>query len=215
MRITHLGHSCLLLELADTRILIDPGVFTPDLAPASDLDAIVVTHQHPDHLDQSRLPALLAANPGALLLTDPETAQIVRGLGYDVVAQDGSTRAVGAVTLRPVGEKHALINEDLPIIANVGVVVAAEGEPTLYHPGDTLAEDPGPVDVACVPLNAPWQRSREMTGYLRRLAPARAIPIHDGLLNENGRALYLSQARSLGCPDTEIVDLFATGPRVL
>ena len=215
MRITHLGHSCLLLEMADTRILLDPGVFTPDLAPATDLAAIVVTHQHPDHLDISRLPGLLAANPGALLLTDPETAQIVRGLGYDVLAQDGTTRAIGAVPLRPVGEKHALINEDIPIIANVGVVVTADGEPTLYHPGDTLAEDPGAVDIACVPLNAPWQRSREMTGYLRRLAAPRAVPIHDGLLNDNGRGLYLSQARTLGCADTEIVDLAGAGPRDL
>ncbi|MBK6886326.1 MAG: MBL fold metallo-hydrolase [Tetrasphaera sp.] len=178
MRITHLGHACLLIEMADSRILLDPGVFTADLSPATDLDAILVTHQHPDHLDQSRLPGLRRANPGALLLT---------------------------------WEWHALIHDDIPVIANVGVVFAAEGEPTLYHPGDTLAEEPGPVDVACFPLNAPWQRSREMTAYLRRLAAPRAIPIHDGLLNATGRNLYLSQARSLGCAHTEILDLAGAG----
>jgi L-ascorbate metabolism protein UlaG (beta-lactamase superfamily) len=209
MRITHLGHACLLIEMADSRILLDPGVFTADLSPATDLDAIVVTHQHPDHLDQSRLPGLRRANPGALLLTDPQSAALLADL--DVVAQDGTTHAVGGVTLRPVGEWHALIHDDIPVIANVGVVFAAEGEPTLYHPGDTLAEEPGPVDVACFPLNAPWQRSREMTAYLRRLAAPRAIPIHDGLLNATGRNLYLSQARSLGCADTEILDLAGAG----
>ena len=51
MRITHLGHACLLLEMADQRVLIDPGNFADDLGTVNDLDAILVTHQHPDHLD--------------------------------------------------------------------------------------------------------------------------------------------------------------------
>ena len=32
MLITHLGHACLLVEMADTRILIDPGAFSDDLS---------------------------------------------------------------------------------------------------------------------------------------------------------------------------------------
>lgn len=50
-----------------------------------------------------------------------------------------------------------------------------------------------------------------MTGFLRRLNPAVAVPIHDGLLNDEGRALYLRQADSLGGADTEIRDLAARG----
>ena len=64
MRITHLGHACLLVEMADTRLLIDPGTFADDLSDVRDLSAVLVTHQHPDHLDPERLPALVAANPG-------------------------------------------------------------------------------------------------------------------------------------------------------
>ena len=30
MRITHLGHACLLLEMADARVLVDPGTFADD-----------------------------------------------------------------------------------------------------------------------------------------------------------------------------------------
>jgi len=45
MRVTHLGHACLLVELADTRILIDPGSFSRGFDEVRDLDAIVITHR--------------------------------------------------------------------------------------------------------------------------------------------------------------------------
>ena len=212
MRITHLGHACLLIEAAGQRILIDPGAFVPDFAEATDLDAIVVTHQHADHLDQKRVLDIRRRNRSAFVLADPQSTAILVGLGIDTTAQNGTDHHVGPITIRPVGKKHALIHKDWPIIDNVGVVLTAPDEPSIYHPGDTLAEDPGEVDIACFPLNAPWERSREMTRFLRRLEVARAIPIHDGLLNETGRKLYLSQARTLGCATTEIVDLAGGGP---
>jgi L-ascorbate metabolism protein UlaG (beta-lactamase superfamily) len=118
---------------------------------------------------------------------------------------------VGAATLTPVGELHALIHDDIPRVSNVGVRLDAESEPSLYHPGDALDAEPGPVDILAFPLNAPWQRSREMTAYLRRHNASRAVPIHDGLLNDFGRDLYLSQAGQLGGEDTEIIDLRGRG----
>lgn len=209
MRLTHLGHSCLLVEVGAERILIDPGGYTPGVEDVRDLSAVVVTHQHPDHLDQRRVPVLLHHNPEARVLADPGSVEVLSGLGLDAELT-GHTR-IGAVAIAPVGETHALIHEDIPRIPNVGVVLRAVGEPALFHPGDSLDGDPGDVDVVAFPLNAPWQRSREMTGFLRRLNPAVAVPIHDALLNDQGRALYLGQARSLGGVDTEVRDLAAQG----
>lgn len=211
MKLTHLGHSCVLVEMAGTRILIDPGVLTPDLTPATGLDAVIVTHQHPDHADLDRMPDLMAANPGARLIADPETVPKLAEIGLSAGGHDESTASVGAVRITPVGTRHALINEALPVIANVGVRLAADGEPALYHPGDTLAEDPGDVDVLLFPLNAPWQASREMTGFLRRIGAGVAVPIHDGLLAPAGRGIYLMQAHTLGHRDTEVVDLAGAG----
>lgn len=208
MRITSLGHASLLVEVADTRLLLDPGVWSPGAAGQRDLAAVLVTHQHPDHLDQDRLPDLLEANPGVQVLADPDTAKLLRDKGIDaraVVA--GDTVEVGPVTVTGVGELHALIHDDLPRIHNTGMLLRAEGEPTFFHPGDALDADPGHVDVLAFPLNAPWQRSREMTAFLRRLAAPHAIPVHDALLSETGRGLYLGQARDLGSPDTQVHDL--------
>ena len=208
MRITSLGHASLDVEIADTRLLLDPGVWSPGAVGQRDVAAVLVTHQHPDHLDQDRLPALLEANPGAQVLADPDTAKLLQDKGVDaraVVA--GDTVEVGPVTVTGVGELHALIHDDLPRIHNTGMLLRAEGEPTFFHPGDALDADPGHVDVLAFPLNAPWQRSREMTAFLRRLAAPHAIPVHDALLSETGRGRYLGQARDLGSPDTQVHDL--------
>ncbi|MFC7489063.1 MULTISPECIES: MBL fold metallo-hydrolase [unclassified Knoellia] len=210
MRLTHLGHACLLVETADERILIDPGGFTPAFEDLRDLSAVVVTHQHPDHLDQRRVPILMHHNPDARLLADPGSLEVLSGLGLEAEV-GGEATPVGAVTITPVGEVHALIHDDIPRIPNVGVVLRADGEPSLFHPGDSLDGVPGSVDVVAFPLNAPWQRSREMTGFLRRLSPRFAVPIHDGLLNPTGRDLYLGQAAQLGGADTEIRDLATRG----
>ena len=210
MRLTHLGHACLLVELGDERILIDPGTFTAGFEELRDLSAIVVTHQHPDHLDPERFPDLVRANEGARLLCDPGSVEVLAALGIEGQAHDGET-SIGEVTLTPVGQTHALIHDDLPRIPNVGVVLRAEGEPVLFHPGDAVDQDPGEIDVLAFPLNAPWQRSREMTGFLRRLNPQQAVPIHDGLLNVRGRKLYLQQAGTFGGSDTTVRDLAGAG----
>ena len=110
-----------------------------------------------------------------------------------------------------VGDQHALIHEDIARITNVGVRLDAEGEPSFFHPGDALDAEPGPVDVLAFPLQAPWQRSRDMTGFLRKHAASNAVPVHDGLLQPRGRDLYLGQAARLGSPDTRIHDLAGRG----
>lgn len=208
MRLTHLGHACLLVDSAGARILIDPGSWSPEAFDQRDLAAILITHQHADHVDVERLPGLLRANRDAPVLTDPETAELLQGKGIEARSFDGGqSEQIGEVRVSAVGEMHALIHDDIPRIRNTGMRISADGEPTLFHPGDALDAEPGEVDVLAFPLNAPWARSRDMTGFLRRLNPPHAVPIHDALLSETGRKLYLTQAGQLGGADTQIHDL--------
>ena len=208
MRLTHLGHACLLVETGGQRVLIDPGVFSPGFVDVTGLDVILVTHQHPDHLDLQRLPAMLEANPQARLYAEPQAAAVMAEAG---VASEhtmaGQVLTIGRVQITPVGEKHALINEALPRIGNLGLVLRSESEPSLFHPGDAYDGEPGQIDILALPLNAPWTASRDTVAFAQRISPRVSVPIHDMLLSAIGRQLYLSHVQSFGPTGMEVRDL--------
>ena len=219
MELTHLGHSCVLVEVADQRLLIDPGTFS-DFEGVRDLDAILVTHQHPDHVDPARLPQLLRDNPEAQLWLEPGAARTVLDAQPEIAERadgmsSGTVLRAGPVTITPVGEKHAFIHDYVPRITNLGLVVTADGEPSLFHPGDALdAEHPvlKGVDIVCVPVNAPWARVADTVDFVRRLAPGRVVPIHDGLVNDTGRGMYLGHIGTHGLDGgVEVLDLRGRG----
>lgn len=219
MEITHLGHACLLVEVAGQRVLLDPGNFS-DVGGVRDLTAVVVTHQHPDHCDPDQVPGLLRDNPSARVLVEPQTAEVLAGAGLAGRTERlaaGADVELGELRLRPVGELHAEIHPYVPRVGNVGVVLSAEGEPTVYHPGDALDGEPGEVDVLCVPVNAPWGKVAETIEFVRRVAPARGVvPIHDGLLVDAGRDIYLRHVGDYGAEGgIDVLDLRGAGPTVL
>lgn len=196
MFLTHHGHSCLLVEAGGARILIDPGNFS-DVEGVADLDAILITHAHPDHADPAKVRALLDASPGALVFAEPGAAATLREHG--VTAQElHREHQIGGVTVTAVGDRHAQIHPYLDRIGNRGLVLDADGEPSLFHPGDSLDAEPGAVDILCVPVTAPWSKVADTIAFVRRVAPAQVVPIHDGIVNETGRAMYLNHIGGYG-----------------
>ena len=206
MRLTHLGHACVLVETGGARVLIDPGTFADGWDGLTDLDAVLITHTHPDHCDRDRLPALLAASPGALVAAEPDVAGELSSDSRAVQPlPPGEVLAVREVRVAVVGGRHAVIHDDIPCVGNIGLVLQAPDGPTLLHPGDSYESAPSGIDVLAVPLNAPWAAFKETVEFVRAVAPRVAFPIHDGLLNDRGRALYLRQLIALG--QTEVLDL--------
>ena len=211
MLITHLGHSAVLAETDNARILIDPGNFSDAWHPLTELDAVLITHQHPDHLDPQQLPSLLAANPGARVLAEPSVlAQVAAGdlpsLGNAAEALSADRQeAVGDVLISAVGGEHAVIHRDLPRIGNVGYVLRSEGQPTLFHPGDALDAVPPGVDILAVPAYGPWAAMKETVDFVRAVGALEGFPIHDGLLNERGLGLVFRRVNEM--TGTRLVDL--------
>ncbi|RKT77737.1 L-ascorbate metabolism protein UlaG (beta-lactamase superfamily) [Terracoccus luteus] len=209
MRVTHLGHACLLVEAADRRILVDPGNLSPAWHDLEGLDAVLVTHNHPDHLDLEAAARMLRANPGAAVHTDTLSAQKLGEQGLDVTPTSaGEAFTVGDVSVTPVGELHAFNHEAMPRIPNVGYVLRADGEPSLFHPGDAYDADPGEVDVLAHPLSAPWAASRDSIAFVARIAPSSFLPVHDALLSPVGRTMYATHVQNFsGVDDLTYHDL--------
>ena len=178
MRIRKLGHSCVLVETGESRLLVDPGGFTPGFEDLTDLTAVLVTHAHPDHLDPDRLPALLRGNPGAQVVCDAGSAVQLRDLGVQARAVAPGDELDLGVAVTVVGGEHALIHPDLPRIPNVGYLVDGR----LLHPGDALHVPEVPVEVLCFPLAAPWSKVQETVDYVRAVSPAVGVPVHDAIL---------------------------------
>jgi len=200
MQVTRFGHSALLVEAAGQRVLIDPGAFSsPDVFEVQGLDAIVVTHQHADHLDRDRIGVLVERNPGAIRLSDPETASLVDGF---TAHSDGDVTELGTITITGVGTTHAEILSVIPRVANTGVLITAGGEPALFHPGDAYAYTPEGVDILAAPLSAPWTKVAETVDFVRRVNPRVVFPIHDAGVTPLLHGIYWGHLSThAGVPD--------------
>ena len=199
MQITKFGHSCLYVVDGDAKILIDPGAFSAGFEQLTGLTAVLITHQHADHLDLDRLPALLAANPGATVYSDTGSVPQLAAAGVAVTAANsGDTFDVGT-SIEVLGHHHAQIHQDIPIIDNAGYLVGGR----LFHPGDSL-ELPGvPIEILAVPAAAPWMAAKEAIEYYRAVAPQAAFPIHEQILAAPGIGLFQGLLGRLGPQDSK------------
>jgi L-ascorbate metabolism protein UlaG (beta-lactamase superfamily) len=195
MRLTKLGHSCLLVEEGGARLLLDPGTLSGGFEELEGLTAVLFTHQHADHLDQARLRGLLDRNPRARVISDQGSAEPLGQAGVEVeVVADGQELDVGGVGVRVAGRDHAVIHPDIPVVPNVGYLVGGR----LFHPGDAFTEPGQPVEVLAVPAAAPWLKLSEPIDYLRAVRPKVAVPVHELLLSDAGRSIHYRQLEQLG-----------------
>lgn len=206
MRIAHFGHSCLLVELHGKKVLFDPGTFSHGFEGITGLDAIAVTHQHPDHIDPNRIEALIEANPGARLLSDPQTAA-QRGGPWEAV-HAGNVLDLGDLRITGGGGRHAVIHPEIPVVDNtVFQLGTAEDPAELVHPGDSLWVPPVPVGVLAAPAVAPWMRISEAVDYLRAVNPRTAFPIHFGIIQPEAQGIYFGRLSEMGPAGTEFTVL--------
>jgi len=204
VQIIHFGHSCVLLDTGSARLLFDPGAFSSDFEGVRDLDAILITHQHFDHLDGDRLPALVEANPTAALIVDEDTVAETTKLGLTAKqVEPGDKVIVAGATVTAVGGRPATIHPDFAMPTNAGYVV---DDGAFYHPGDALFVPEQDIDVLGLPMGAPWLKTAEVIDFLRAVRPRRALPIHEALLTDAGRQVTKSWITRLN-PDAELLAL--------
>lgn len=182
MLLTKFGHACVTLDKGEGRLVVDPGELTPqDVTPGA--HAILVTHGHPDHFSEQKLRAALAADPSLRIFAHASVAERLTGLaGSVVVVADGDRFTTAGFDVEVHGAWHATVHRDLARIPNVGFLLDGE----LLAPGDALMLPARRVRTVLAPVHAPWSRTADVIDWLRELAPAHAVRVHDGGLSEWG-----------------------------
>lgn len=207
-RIVWVGHATVLIELDGVRLLTDPmlGRWVGPLrrrgplpAPelSRDLDAVLVSHLHRDHLD---LRSLRRLGAGVLLIVPAGTRGFFAARGFDRVVElaPGESHALGPVRVTATEADHAIGRRGVDA-EPVGFLV--ESTRRLYFAGDTDVFDgmgeigAGGLDLALLPVwgwgptLGPGHLDPERAARAAALlSPRLAVPIHWGTLYPAGLA---------------------------
>ena len=206
VRLTWVGHATVLIEVGGRRFLTDPFLrdrlgplrrqgSAVDLAAIGRVDAVLLSHAHPDHFDRMSL-RRLEGDP--LFVVPTGLGGVVERMGF--VARElapGDGAVVGGVAVTAVPARHGRWPRH-PSAITVGYLL--DGPPSVYFAGDTssfpgLRRLAGRVDVALLPIGswgphaAPWHMGPRGAARVAATVGARVVvPIHWGTLYPAGLA---------------------------
>lgn len=185
MKLTKYQHACLVVEKEGAALVIDPGAYTHDFIMPKHVDAIIITHEHADHLDEKLIQAILEAHPKATIVAHESISGRFTNF-TTIAAKPGESCTVGPFSLRFFGGTHATIADSVPVPPNIGVLI----DEHLYYPGDSFAIPEGiHVQELALPVSAPWLKISEPMAFLAQVHPHLAFPTHDAILSSEGKQL--------------------------
>jgi L-ascorbate metabolism protein UlaG (beta-lactamase superfamily) len=188
VRVTKFTHSCLRIEGAGV-LVVDPGEFS-EASALDGADAVLITHEHFDHLDVPAVTAAVSRRPELRIFAHEAVLPLLVDVAPAVTAvAAGSGFEAAGYRVRAFGGQHAIIHPYVPVFANLGFLID-DGASNLYHPGDSFVAPDTAVETLFVPMNAPWATIAESLAFVRGVRPERAFALHDGLINERGAAVY-------------------------
>ncbi len=193
MKLTKYEHACVVLEEANQKVVIDPGNLTASQIDFSNVVALIITHEHPDHFEPRYIEQIALENPNVVIFV-PRDLDLKFGTEAEVhTVEPGDEHDVEPFAFTFIGGKHALIHKDFPQPNNVGVLINS----TVYYPGDSFDLPDTQPKVLLAPTSGPWLKIGETIDFIDAVKPQVIIPTHNGLLNEVANSLteqWLSKA---------------------
>jgi L-ascorbate metabolism protein UlaG (beta-lactamase superfamily) len=204
MKITKIGHCCLVLEAEGVKLMTDPGNFTVEAQEKiTGLDAIVITHEHQDHFHSDSVKKLLANNSGAVVVTNAAVGKLLKALDIEhVQVGDGESAEVKGITIEGFGKDHAPIYQTMGLVENTAYLVAGR----FYFPGDNFHAPGTAVDVLALPVAGPWMKMADAIDFAKTVKARAAFGVHDAMIVPGFRG-FVGMALKMFVPETEYVAL--------
>lgn len=183
MKITKFGHCCLLIEERGVRIMTDPGTYSIQQSEVKNIDFVLITHEHQDHLHVDSLKICLKNNPQAKVITNKSVGAILgkEGIAFSVV-EDCQSYDANGVLIEGFGKDHALMHSTISPIQNTGYFIANK----LFYPGDAFTNPGKQIEILALPVAGPWMKLPEAIDYALEMKPTVCFPVHDGILKSPG-----------------------------
>jgi L-ascorbate metabolism protein UlaG (beta-lactamase superfamily) len=197
MQLTKFTHACVRLDDGDRSLVIDPGVFSEVDDAMAGASAVLITHEHPDHIDVERVRATLGRDPRMRLFAPESVTGQLADLGEQVVAvAPGERFEAGGFGVQAFGGQHAMIHPLIHTIPNVGYLV----DGAVYHPGDSFTVPTVPVSTLLLPTHAPWSKISEVIDFAIAVRAPRVHQIHDSLMTDVGAGMVEGHVGRLAGP---------------
>jgi len=179
MLITKFGQCCLLIEENGVRIITDPGSLSTNQNTAENIDAVLITHEHEDHIHLDSLKKILERNPHATVITNTAVAKLLdeARIAYELIGHEGSM-TIKELVIEALEAPHAEIYKTMPRVLNTGFLIAEK----LFYPGDAFIIPTKKVDILALPVAGPWMKSSEAIDYALAVHPRVAFPVHDAIM---------------------------------
>ncbi len=177
MKITKLGHACLLVETPERVGLFDPGYMSDiPIGSLSRLDDLIITHEHGDHLNIDCVRALLVKFPEAKVWASDAVRKMLKEANIDVKVPADSK------DVELFEAPHAAVEPLFPAADNIGVHYLG----VLTHPGDSFSFSVS-RDILALPVAAPWGATTDAVELAIKLKPKVVLPIHDWHWSDQAR----------------------------
>ncbi len=189
-----IGHSCFLIKGNKEKILIDPFIKENPVAKYREedllnIDLILVTHGHLDHLGDT---IDIATKNKSKVISIYEIAVYLSKFGIDTIGMNfgGKYKYKDVeIYLFPAIHSSSIIDDrdNIIYLGNPGSFVIKIDNRTIYHAGDTMVfsdmklirDIVGKIDLALLPIGGLFTMDIEQAKIaIELLKPSKVIPMH-------------------------------------
>jgi len=184
LKITFVGHGTLMFNFGGKVIHVDPYSNLADYDTLPKADLILLTHEHPDHLDLKALNAIRTGKT-VVVLTEACGKQVQGG----IVMMNGEVNTWEGLKVEAVPAYNIVHKRDTgqpfhPKGVGNGYIITF-GDKRVYVAGDTEntpeMEGLKNIDIAFLPMNFPYTMTPEMVADAARVfKPKILYPYHFG-----------------------------------